>query len=254
MKKLFAIAAVILLSFSVASYAQVSFASIFRSWGFIGDSLCSGEMECYGEGEDFIRFVDMYEYSWGQQLCRLTGSEGWNFSHGGQTAHGWLNEMEGERGWGYAKTHPKQAYIIAMGVNDYYTGLGGAEWASFENYTKDLHQIIDNVKSIQPDAKFFVLTRPKEDLPDLGYDKWNDVIRELPSIYENVYVIDMYRDAPVYDKTFKDQYYLNGHLSPAGYLWTAEFLMKEIDRIIRENLAEFKNAALIGTPWRTSKW
>lgn len=231
-----------------------SYASIFRSWGFIGDSLCSGEMECYAQGEDYVRYVDMYEYSWGQQLCRLTGSEGWNFSHGGQTAKGWLQEMDGQRGWGYAKENPKQAYIIALGVNDFYRGLGGVPGFAVEEFTADYETIIRNVQSIQPEAKIFVMTRPREDVHGNDYDSWNDIVRAMPSKFENVYVIDLYKDAPVYDEEFKAKYYLNGHLSASGYLWTALFLMDAIDKIVKDNYEDFKNVPLIGTGFKTAKW
>lgn len=234
--------------------AQVSYASIFRSWGFVGDSLCSGEMECYEKGADSVSWIDMYEYSWGQQLCRLCGSEGWNFSHGGQTARGWLNELQGQRGWGYAKENPKQAYIIALGYNDYYCSLRGLPGFSKEEFTRDIGTIVANLQSIQPDAKFFVLTRPREDDKEWGYDEWNDIIRGLAVRFDNVYVIDMFRDAPVYDQEFRDRYFLHGHLSAAGYLWTALYLMDSIDKIVTDNPEDFKNVPLIGTPWRTDMW
>lgn len=233
---------------STVSAQNPGMAAIFRSWGFIGDSLCSGEMECYAEGNPNVKYVDLYEYSWGQQLCRLCGSEGHNFSHGGQTARGWLEEMEGVRGWGWAKYNPKQAYIIAMGVNDYYN-----QTISIEDYASQMAEIVSRVKSVSPDAYFFVMTRPKEG-KDYDYDKWNDVLRKLPSQFDRLYVIDMFNDAPEYDSAFKEKYYLNGHLSPAGYLFTAYYLMGAIDRIIRENPADFKEVALVGTSWKGSRW
>lgn len=242
MKKLCSFLLIFLASCSIC-LAQRSYASIFRSWGFIGDSLCSGEMECFVPGCPDVQYIDLYEYSWGQQLCRLCGSEGWNFSHGGQTARGWLGEMEGERGWGYAKEHPKQAYIIAMGVNDFC-----GNWEEPKNaFAADMEQIIINVKSVQPRAKFFVLTRPRTCAEGNDYDTWNEVVRNLADRQENVYIIDMYNDAPVQDEEFAGKYYLNGHLSAAGYLWTAYYLMDSIDRIIRENPEDFKDVPLIGT-------
>lgn len=257
-KKLFASAALIVLLVFVSGqnrlYAQRSLASIFRSWGFVGDSLCSGEMECYAQGDPSVKYVDLYEYSWGQQFCRLTGSEGWNFSHGGQTVRGWLAELDGERGWGYAKAHPKQAYIIALGYNDYYASLQNRPGFSLNEFRLDLHTLINNLKTVQPDARFFVLTRPRETDRENGYDAWNDVIRELPSQFQNVYVIDMYRDAPAYDENFKSQFYLNGHMSPSGYLWTAWYLIDKIDSIIKANPEAFRDVALIGTPWKGDKW
>ena len=244
--------AVLFLAAAFFANAQRSLASIFRSWGFIGDSLCSGEMECFDAGNPTVRYVDLYEYSWGQQMCRLLGSEGWNFSHGGQTARGWLAELDGERGWGYAKTHPKQAYIIALGYNDYYSSLAGRKGFSLKEFRRDIRQIVANLRGVAPDSRIFVLTRPVETDSELGYDAWNDVIRELPAIFTKLYVIDFFRDAPAYDDSFKDSTYLNGHLSAQGYLWTAWYLMDAIDGIIRANPEDFRDVALIGTPWQAA--
>lgn len=252
MKYLYTAAILLMLPFT--AFAQRSLASIFRSWGFIGDSLCSGEMECYEQGADNVSYVDLFEYSWGQHLCRLCGSEGWNFSHGGQTVRGWLSEMDGLRGWGYAMQHPKQAYIIALGYNDYYASLRGEKGFSLAEYESDMATLISNLKSIQPEARFFVLTRPRETDRENGYDVWNDVVRRLPYRFSNLYVIDMYRDAPAYDDSFKEAYYLHGHMSPSGYLWTAWYLMDAIDSIIRCHPDEFRDIALIGTQWKADKW
>ena len=228
--------------------------SIFRSWGFIGDSLCSGEMECYAEGNPEVQYVDLYEYSWGQQLCRLSGSEGYNFSHGGQTARGWLDEWEGERGWGWASRHPKQAYILALGVNDYTRAMRGDSGFSLEEYAVDMAEIVRRIRSVSPDSYIFVLTRPREEAEGNAYDSWNDVLRNLPAQFTRLWVIDLYKNAPVYDASFRQQYYLNGHLSPAGYLYTAHLLMAEIDRIVRSEPSAFKEVALAGTPWKGSSW
>jgi len=245
-RTLITICAIICAAINSNAADQINYAAIIRSWGFIGDSLCSGEIECFRADSDDTQYVDLYEYSWGQQLCHMCGSEGWNFSHGGQTAAGWLAEMEGERGWGYASQNPKQAYIIAMGVNDFYAGQRGE--ISIDDYARDMAQIIENVKSIQPRAKFFVLTRPRGKDKKPAYDKWNDVIRALPQKFDNVYVIDMFRTAPVYDDKFGQKYFLHGHLSAAGYLWTAQYLTKEISKIIENNPQDFKDVPLIGCP------
>ena len=66
---------------------QPGFCSIFRSWGFIGDSLCSGEHE-YHKSDGSKGYADLYEYSWGQFICYATGAKGDNYSQGGETARG----------------------------------------------------------------------------------------------------------------------------------------------------------------------
>lgn len=63
-----------------------------------------------------------YEMSWGQQLVRLLGAEGYNFSIGGEYAKKWCQGSggTGSRNWDRAQQteYLKDAYIIGLGVND----------------------------------------------------------------------------------------------------------------------------------------
>ena len=70
--------------------AQISrtpgWCTIFHRWGFIGDSLCSGEHE-YVRADGNKGYNDNYEYSWGQRIvAAIGGAEGENYSQGGETA------------------------------------------------------------------------------------------------------------------------------------------------------------------------
>lgn len=66
---------------------DAGYGSIIHSWGIIGDSYASGEMDIFVNGEH-NRYVDMYAYSWGQRFCKMIGADGYNFSNGGQTTKG----------------------------------------------------------------------------------------------------------------------------------------------------------------------
>lgn len=235
--------------------------AIFRSWGFIGDSLCSGEMECYAPGEKDVTYNDLYEYSWGMQLARLCNAEGYCYSQGGQTAKGWI-EKENKRTWAEARLTPKQAYIIALGVNDFNLFEHGslqmgdlATDVDMEDYTRNadtfagqMAGIIQRVKSIQEEAKIFVVTRPRGEEGKVSYECFNDIIRGLAEIFSDVYVIDLYRYACDYGtEEHHMNYRLNWHLSAAGYLQTAYMFCTYIDWIIRHNPEDFKNVPLIGT-------
>ena len=102
------------------------FTSIVSDWGFIGDSLSSGELGGYRDGE--LVLTDVYKYSWGQRLSALCGTKGYNYSNGGQTAKGWVKQTAavynddihgvGGGSWSNCKTERKDAYIIALGEND----------------------------------------------------------------------------------------------------------------------------------------
>lgn len=240
--------------------------AIFRNWGFIGDSLCSGEMECWEKGRERVTYKDMYEYSWGQQLCRLCGAEGYNYSYGGQTAKGWI-EKESARTWAGAKLTPRQAYIIAMGVNDHNpkqnivkgdvaTDIDTLDYnKNAQTFAGYYAGIIQRVHSVSPGAKIFLVTRPRSNSEtEDEYDQWNEVIRGIAKMFKNVYLIDLYKYAPAYDKSFKAEHYLNGHLSAEGYLYTAYMFMTYIDWIVRNNPDEFKDVPLIGTSYKTKKW
>lgn len=237
------------------------FCAIFRTWGFIGDSLCSGEMESR-DGQGKRGYHDMYEYSWGQFLCRACGAEGYNFSRGGQTAKGWIAD-DSKRGWAYCKMNPKQAYIIAMGVNDWNRKQRGeltcgnlatdVDLKDYNNnagtYAGYMAGIVQRLLSIQPKAKIFVVTRPRMQEGNNDYEEFNQVVRGLAAMFPNVYLIDLYRYAPVYDQAFKDRYYVGGHLNAMGYEYTAYLFMTYIDWIIQKNYKDFKEVPFIGTNW-----
>ena len=69
-------------------------------------------------------------------------------------------------------------------------------------------------------------------------------------------MIDLYRDAPVYDELFHKNFFLSGHLNPAGYLFTAEIVMTYIDYIIRNHPDDFTQVGFIGTGYHNcaAKW
>lgn len=238
------------------------YCSIFHSWGFIGDSLCSGEHE-YHKPDGSKGYADLYEYSWGQRICAAIGAKGDNYSQGGETARGWITRFwDNPRNGNHnidAKAAPKQVYVIALGVNDTYRKhpVGNIEAdINKDDYTKNAQAyagcyagIIQRLQSIQPDAKIFVVTRPREKNTD---ERYNQVVRRMADIFENVYVIDLYKYAPSYEKgsEFRDQYFMGGHLNAAGYQYTAWMIMTYIDWIIRHNMKDFEQVAFIGTEYK----
>lgn len=236
------------------------FCSIFRSWGFIGDSFCSGEHEYHKLNGD-NGYIDLYEYSWGQFICRATESRGDNYSQGGETTQGWIehfwNNPRNNNNNIDAKINPKQGYIIALGVNDIHKGrpLGDVTTDIDQDYKKNSSTfagcyagIIQRIKNIQPQAKIFVVTLPKEEGTN---DNYNNVIRQMADIFENVYVIDLYKYAPCYDEeNFRSLYFMGGHLNAAGYQYTAWMIMTYIDWIIRQNMQDFEQVGFIGSSYK----
>lgn len=240
------------------------YCSIFRTIGCVGDSLSSGEFEAVGENGEKT-YHDLYEYSWGQYLARAAGCKVYNFSRGGMTAKEYCESFAEENGfWDDDKSC--QAYIIALGVNELLgcnannPEVGSISDVDKENYKNNKNnfaghyaEIIQRYKIIQPDAKFFFVTMPRLDneTAEKAYlsDKHAELLTGFAHIFNNSYVIDLRRYAPVYDKEFREFFYLGGHLNPCGYILTAQMIMSYIDYIIRHNINDFKKVGFIGTPF-----
>ena len=102
----------------------------------------------------------------------MIGSKVYNFSRGGMTAKAYCNGWAEEKDF-WNKEYASQAYIIALGVNDIYNQgmeLGTTEDIDRNDYRNNkptfagyYGQIIQRLKEISPDAKFFFMTMPRED-------------------------------------------------------------------------------------------
>lgn len=244
--------------------ADGGFCSIFRSIGCIGDSLSSGEHEGTDHNGN-ITYNDLYEYSWGQFISRIAGCTVYNFSCGGMTAKEFANNF-GEKSGCWSSENVCQAYIIALGVND--IGAQKMELGSIEdidvndfNNNKETFagyygRIVQRLKGMQPDAKFFFMTMPRETQVSDEYardaDALCELIRDMAELFPDSYVIDFRKFAPVYDDDFKKNYYLGGHMHTCGYIVTARMVISYIDWIIRHNMSDFKQIAFIGTPHKNT--
>ena len=235
------------------------FCGIFRTIACIGDSLSSGEFETI-DSDGNHSYYDFYDYSWGQYMARMIGSKVYNFSRGGMTAKEYCETFADSKAY-WSPKMAAQCYIIALGVNDLLgqkQDVGELEDINLDDYIKNKKtfagyygEIIQRVRNISPDAKLFFVTMPKEDSDD-EFDSsrkkaHRKLLYNLTEIFGNSYVIDLYQYAPVYDEKFKENFFLNGHMTPAGYLLTARMIASYIDYIIRGDYKAFKTAGFIGT-------
>lgn len=234
------------------------FCSIFRTICCIGDSLASGEFETMDESGE-KHYYDFYEYSWGQYIARMTGSKVWNFSRGGMTAQEYCDSFaEANRCWDIQKA--SQAYIIALGVNDLMWQnypLGNVEEVVCEQrgdkntFAAYYGEIIRKIRKLNPKSKIFLVTMPHDesDTEDRDKKKRNhaDLLHRIAKEMENVWVIDLYQYAPVYDQKFKEHFFLNGHMNAQGYILTAKMIASYIDYIIRMDTEAFQDTPFIGT-------
>ena len=241
--------------------------NIFLNMGCIGDSLSSGELEFDNNGK--IGFWDYYDYSWGKQIERITGIKITNFSKGGLTAYDVYHVADTHTSQRmddlnslFNPDNAKQGYFIALGANDMgrikkktsYDGVIGDVNTDIclEDYSQNAEtfvgyyaKIIQRLQSIQPDAKFFLITMPQTPGVE-GEAEFAELLHQIAEKLSNCYVIDLYHHAPVYDSEFRKKYF-DGHMNALGYLLTAHFIMTYTDWIIRNNLDDFRFVPFIGT-------
>ena len=232
------------------------FAAIFQSICCIGDSLSSGEFEYVNKNNEKF-YYDKFEYSWGQFISRMTGNKVYNFSRGGMTAKEYIESFADLNNfWDINKK--SDCYIIALGVNDIlnmHMPIGNINDIDLNNYhnNKDTFcgwyaKIIQKYKEINPTAKFFFVTMPKENREnDKLKEEHKNLLIELTKVFKYSYVIDLFTYAPVYDEDFKKKFFLEDHMNPAGYYLTAVMISSYIDYVIRHNYEDFKQVGFIGT-------
>ena len=230
------------------------FVGIFRTLGCIGDSLASGEFEVL-QGEE-RHYIDVFEYSWGQVIARKAGIKVYNFSRGGMTAEEYCTSFADNMDY-WNPEKKCQAYTIALGANDFgwaNATLGSTDDICLEDYNRNANtfagyygKIIQKYKEINPFAKFFLITFPKN-----GYDygkavSHRELLYRIAEKLGNCYVIDLLEYGPEYDGEFKERFFMNGHMNPAGYIMSADIIASYIDFIIRKNYKDFDTVGLTGT-------
>lgn len=233
------------------------FCKIFRTIGCVGDSLTNGQFTINDKNGKTL-YLDLHELSWPQVMARTIGCKAYNFSRGGMTAHWYMNSFAEQKGF-WSEELKCEAYIIALGVNDSKNeNVGTIEDISEEyianknTFVGNYAAIVQRLKTIQPRAKFFFTTMPRlTPYPDEARAErrkvMNERIREMAEYFDNSYVIDLERYAPVYDADFQETFFNDGHMNPMGYVLTAKMMISYIDYIIRHNMNEFRYTCYINS-------
>ena len=241
------------------------FAGLIHQWAFIGDSLNSGEV--YINNSTGQKVIDAYEWSWGQAICRLCGTQGTNFSRGGLMASTWweayVNKADKEAGYHTGGTHEKftdrkfNAYTICLGTNEcnqsYNIGsIDDVDLSDYNNNRESFYgyycKIIQYIREINPSAKIFLIT-----IPALYHSKGesygvNTAIRTIANMFDNCFLVDLYKYLPK-NSEIESKYTFWGHLTAAGYQWMGYVMANLFSYIIENNLASFKNVPFIGTQY-----
>lgn len=223
--------------------------SIFRNVGCIGDSLASGF--CVGKdsnGNDVG--YGMLEFSWGQYLSRMTGNKYYNWSTGGLRTDSFLSSQFATEC--YDGNHKCELYIIGLGQNDHNKGttVGISTDIDLNNYDNNNEtfygyygKIIQKIKEVQPKAKIFACTDPLITMETRGY---NNAIREMGNIFDNVYIMDLYTYAKhIYSSSWLNNMYRGGHLNAMGYYICALIIANYIDWYMKYYWEEFREVEFI---------
>lgn len=233
--------------------------AIFRKIAVVGDSLSSGELVSVGANGAY-GYHDYFEYSWGQFIARELGATVYNFSRGGMTAKEYTDGYaDAMRMWDPARA--AQCYLVALGVNDLLNlrmPVGSVADICPDDPEKNqptfagyYAKIIQRYRAMQPRAPFFLLTMPSEgDADPVAEDiraQMAALLYALADYFSDTYVIDLYRDGPVYDQAFRDLYMMNGHMTPAGYLFSAKLILRLWDRILFAHPEKFHDVGFVGT-------
>ena len=231
------------------------FCGIFRTIGCVGDSLSSGEFQTK-KADGTWRYTDMFEYSWGQFMARTIGSKVYNFSKAGMTAKRYYTEFAEKMDY-WNPEYACQAYIIALGVNDQSERLcpvgdvadvSADDAEPADNYASYYCAIIRKLKTIQKNAKFFLVTPPlnKDSARTERILHIRDIIFRVAEVFENCYIMDLTTYYPVVDQLEKEKFWLYGHLNPCGYVLYSKVIMSYMDYIIRHNIQDFNYVGFIG--------
>ena len=226
--------------------------SLFHTVGCIGDSLASGE--CAYKSGGTVHYVDLYPFSWGQCLARLTGNTYYNFSQGGLTTKTWLASNHATDC--FDGNHNCDCYFIGLGQNDKNVSMTVGTTADIDlnnynnnadTYCGNYGKIIQKLQELQPKAPIFCFIDPNPPHNDQDY---NNAVKAVVALFSNVYLLDL--DA--YAKNlFRDSNEIigsqlrSGHYSALGYQQVAYVVATYVDWIVRHNLSAFSQVEFIGT-------
>ena len=214
------------------------FLRCFKNFTVIGDSLACGYTKV---GDVYVGSVDAKESgnNWPSYLCSRLDRTLNNLAVGGSTAKLWRENYISS-----AENIETDCYFVGIGVNDLRTGLtvGTSADINTGDYTQNSDSfygnydyMINELMSYNPNAKIFVFTIPNSETNPVPI---NTAIKYIASLYENVYVIDLYT---LYDfrTGFIASNLYNGHYNPIAYNYISVLIEKAVNEYIYNNPTDF---------------
>ena len=217
----------------------ISRMGMFKSIGLIGDSFTAGVYSYRNDGSEVTDAST--DIAWGNQLARKYGITAKNYGWGGATIKKWL-EVSNDRKTAFDSDAACDAYFLAFGINDknksdptkssydptfWYTGLGtqndaiGAD--TFYGYLK---KICEYIHAKAPHAPIFIVT------PYKYYNKWNEAIKYMATIYSYVFDCDIYEGCPYH---VGDSSYYMSHPTKEGYAVLSAYFDRLVTNLVIAN-------------------
>lgn len=210
--------------------------SLFQRVGVVGDSYASGELWKNGSN-----LGDIYAISWLQQLARLYGFSGVNFSEGGMTTRSWLTSDKGSSL--LQSTDACEMMLLCLGINDYYS-LGesylgtpsdidsGAD-TFYGNYGKIIRQVWGKYNK----TRIIIFTLANNDnLPLI--EKFNTAIKNIGTHY-NIPIGDLNTNFYINSNEYKQM--ISGHPTVVNYNGLSSAYSEIISNVIANNQGYFNS-------------
>lgn len=197
--------------------------ALFQKVAVVGDSYASGELAFDG------KYIDHYPISWLQIMARKNGFTGTNFSSGGETTRGWVNEWLPKM----QQADPQDLYILALGLNDEgmenYLGTPDDIESGADTFYGNYGKIIKAIQVKAPHAKVVISTIAQDSSAANAY---NEAIQKIASHFGIPFIVQNN------DPFFKSNFYL-GHMQgghPTGPVYSA--MAGAIERLIQQSMID----------------
>lgn len=218
-------------------------ATMFERIGVVGDSFASGVIYATGATTEEGKNYTHYEQSWPQCLGRICGNTVINYSVGGCTTKGWINNTT----YGKAKMEsddPCDLYLLCLGIND----MSGVSLGDIEDigdteedtFYRWYGEIVDAIHNHAPKALIVFSTFCRShQASDTAYTSYNEAIQELAEYYEVPCLL--LTDDPFFNSSYYIGGMHNSHPTAAQYSGYAKAINRLLAKSIVDNYSYYSD-------------